>query len=97
MAVVKGLIWPEEMSTADMGFEDIHGPNESNMYAVGGCGDVWHYDGEKWEWCDFPSNEQLSCVLVAPNGEVYISGEGGNLWQGKLHTWKKSTAVALAF
>jgi len=87
--VLNGLIWPEGMSTADMGFSDIHGPDESNMYAVGGCGDVWHYDGTKWQWCDFPSNEQLSAVVVAPNGDVYISGEGGSLWRGQLHTWKK--------
>src|SRR5690554_2079001 len=87
--VLNGLIWPEGMSTADMGFSDIHGPDESNMYAVGGCGDVWHHDGAKWQWCDFPSNEQLSAVVVAPNGDVYISGEGGSLWRGQLHTWEK--------
>lgn len=84
-----GLVWPEKMDSSNMGFHDIHGPNENNMYAVGGCGDVWHYNGEKWQWCDFPSNEQLSCVLVAPDGDVYISGEGGNLWRGQMHTWEK--------
>ncbi|WP_331346887.1 hypothetical protein [Cellvibrio sp. UBA7661] len=87
--ILEGLTWPEQMDYLDMGFEDIHGSNENNMYAVGGCGDVWHYNGEKWQWCDFPSNEQLSCVLVAPDGDVYISGEGGNLWRGKMHTWEK--------
>ncbi|WP_323815915.1 hypothetical protein [Cellvibrio sp. NN19] len=87
--ILEGLSWPEQMDYMDMGFQDIHGPNENNMYAVGGCGDVWHYNGEKWEWCDFPSNEQLSCVLVAPDGVVYISGEGGNLWRGSMHTWEK--------
>jgi hypothetical protein len=87
--LTNGLIWPEKMDSSNMGFHDIHGPNESNMYAVGGCGDVWHYNGEKWQWCDFPSNEQLSCVLVTPDGDVYISGEGGNLWRGKMHTWEK--------
>lgn len=87
--ILEGLIWPEQMDYLDMGFEDIHGQTKNNMYAVGGSGDVWHYDGEKWEWCDFPSNEQLSCVLVTPDGTVYISGEGGNLWRGKMHTWEK--------
>ena len=87
--ILEGLSWPEQMDYMDMGFQDIHGPNENNMYAVGGCGDVWHYNGEKWEWCDLPSNEQLSCVLVAPDGVVYISGEGGNLWRGSMHTWEK--------
>lgn len=44
---------------------------------------------KKWQWCDFPSNEQLSAVVVAPDGDVYISGEGGSLWRGQLHTWEK--------
>ena len=79
----------EQIRNGFFGFEDLDGPNESNMYAVGGHGDVWHYDGACWHQCDFPSNEQLNTVTVAPTGEVYISGEGGNLWVGKKNTWKK--------
>ncbi|WP_151032690.1 hypothetical protein [Cellvibrio sp. KY-GH-1] len=80
---------PEQIEKGRYGFNDLDGPNESNMYAVGGHGDVWRYDGTRWHQCDFPSNEQLNTVTVAPTGEVYISGEGGNLWVGEKNSWKK--------
>lgn len=73
----------------DWGFNDMDGPNENNLYAVGGKGDVWRYDGKKWHWCDFPSNQELATVTVAPDGQVYISGFGGSLWVGKENTWKQ--------
>jgi hypothetical protein len=71
------------------GFTDMHGPGENDLYAVGGQGDVWRYDGKQWKQCDFPSNEQLGTVTVGPDGKVYISGEGGNLWIGAGDTWKQ--------
>lgn len=80
---------PEQIEKGRYGFNDLDGPNDSNMYAVGGHGDVWRYDGTRWHQCDFPSNEQLNTVTVAPTGEVYISGEGGNLWVGEKNSWKK--------
>jgi hypothetical protein len=78
-----------EGCASDWGFNDMDGPNENNLYAVGGKGDVWRYDGNKWHWCDFPSNEVLATVTVAPDGQVYISGDGGSLWVGKENTWKQ--------
>lgn len=71
-----------------LGFNDLDGPKETLLYAVGGKGDVWHYNGKLWRQCDFPSNEMLSTVTVAPNGNVYISGEGGSLWVGAEDTWR---------
>jgi hypothetical protein len=38
---------------------------------------------------DFPSNVQLTTVTSTGNGNVYNSGEGGNLWVGKKSTWKR--------
>jgi hypothetical protein len=62
--------------------------SESDMYAVGGHGDVWHYDGKRWTQMGFPSNVQLGTVTCAGDGNVYISGEGGSLWVGQKSTWK---------
>lgn len=78
-----------EKSLWHMGFNDMDGPDESLLYAVGGDGDVHRYDGRRWHHCDFPSNEQLGTVTVAPDGRVYISGEGGNLWVGEKDTWQQ--------
>jgi hypothetical protein len=73
---------------SSFGFADLDGPNESLLYAVGGKGDVWRFDGKLWHQCDFPSNEALSTVTVAPDGNVYITGEGGSLWIGAEDTWR---------
>ena len=76
------------ISRAHMGFRDMDGPSEELLYAVGGHGEVFMYRDRRWRHCDFPSNEQLGTVTVAPDGTVYITGEGGNLWRGQEDTWQ---------
>lgn len=71
------------------GFMDLDSFDQTDMYAVGGQGDVWHYDGVQWLQKDFPSNVQLATVTCAPDGHVYISGEGGSLWQGRGDSWRQ--------
>lgn len=77
----------KQISATSLGFQDLDGLTEDNMYAVGGHGDVWRYDGSRWKQCDFPSNKQLDTVTVAPDGQVYISGQSGSLWVGREDTW----------
>lgn len=74
--------------TTKLGFSDMDAFSESDMYAVGGHGDVWHFDGMRWMQQGFPSNVQLATVTCAGDGKVYISGEGGSLWVGQKSTWK---------
>ncbi len=71
-----------------LGFSDMDAFSESDMYAVGGRGDVWHFDGSSWQPMGFPSNVQLGTVTCAGDGKVYISGEGGSLWVGEHSTWE---------
>ncbi|WP_127958462.1 hypothetical protein [Serratia microhaemolytica] len=75
-------------NNSDIGFYDLDGFHEKDMYAVGGKGDIWHYDGNIWSQCGFPSNEKLSTVICAPDGQVYIGGHGGNIWAGRQHSWQ---------
>lgn len=75
--------------TTKMGFRDIDAFSETDMYAVGGHGDVWHFDGQSWKQMRFPSRDQLATVTCAGDGNVYISGEGGSLWAGEKSTWKQ--------
>jgi len=70
------------------GFYDMDGFSETNMYAVGGHGDIWHYDGTIWMQEGFPSNMQLNTVTCAGDGYVYVSGQGGTLWRGRNSTWE---------
>lgn len=70
------------------GFHDIDAFSESDMYAVGGHGDVWHYNGREWRQMGFPTNERLATVTCAGDGNVYITSEGGTLWVGQQSTWR---------
>lgn len=92
--IAKGLpdLDPESMSPTEMlevGFRDIDGFAEDDLYAVGGKGDVWHHDGNLWIPCEFPANLALFTVCCAGDGNVYISGEGGTLYQGRGDVWKR--------
>ncbi len=70
------------------GWDDLDGFSETDMYMVGGEGDVWHYDGKKIRQCDFPSNELVENVCCAGDGYVYIGGNNGRLWRGKKDSWQ---------
>ena len=78
---------PKEQLGPDAGFYDIDGFSEQDMYAVGGAGDVWHYDGNSWFCCDFATNWPLFTVCCAGDGNVYISGEGGRIYRGRKDVW----------
>lgn len=71
------------------GFNDMDAFSESDIYAVGGHGDVWHFDGKIWMQMGFPSNVTLATVTCAGDGKVYVSGEGGTLWRGRESTWER--------
>lgn len=71
------------------GFKDLDGFSESDLYAVGGHGDVWHFNGREWRQMGFPTNEQLATVTCAGDGNVYVTSEGGTLWVGQQSTWRE--------
>ncbi|WP_426338226.1 hypothetical protein ACN9MZ_17395 [Pseudoduganella sp. S-14] len=71
-----------------IGFKDIDGFSEKDIYAVGGKGDVWHFDGVKWKQVTFPSNMDLWTVCCAGDGEVYIGAESGTVFKGRNNKWK---------
>jgi hypothetical protein len=79
---------PHETRGIDLGFEDIDGLSHDNLYAVGGRGEVFHFDGSRWTRCDFPSNNPLHTVTVAPDGTVFITSLDGSIWAGTHDTWK---------
>lgn len=80
--------FPHVEASISQGFKDMDAFSESDMYAVGGDGDVWRFDGARWRQQGFPSNLQLATVTCAGDGRVYISGEGGSLWRGRESSWE---------
>jgi hypothetical protein len=70
------------------GFNDIDGFSESDIYAVGGAGDVWHFDGTAWSRCAFPSDLPLTTVCCAGDGNVYVGAALGNIFRGRHNRWE---------
>ncbi len=90
--------FPPVEADTNQGFLDLDAFSEADMYAVGGEGDIWHFDGKDWKQLGFPTNSQLGTVTCAPDGNVYVTGEGGSLWVGRENTWKsvyKGTSTVL--
>lgn len=70
-------------------FIDIDGFAPDDLYAVGGNGLVWHYDGTTWEHVSFPSNMPLESVCCAGDGQVYIGAQAGTVFRGRDAVWKQ--------
>lgn len=70
-------------------FKDIDGFSENDMYAVGGKGKVWHYDGQSWTPVIFPSDMNLYSVCCGGDGEVYICAESGTVFKGRESKWSQ--------
>jgi hypothetical protein len=73
---------------APAGFRDADGFSPSEIYLVGGEGDVWHFDGERAERIDFPSNVPLFSVCCGGDGQVYVGGSQGQLFAGRGDSWR---------
>jgi hypothetical protein len=97
----KGVPLPKDIDTNDMydirlGFRDLSAFGPNDMYAAGGDGDVWRFDGKKWKVCDFPTNRDLQTVCCAGDGKVYISEMSGTVWAGREDLWQKVAEADIA-
>ncbi|EJT4818785.1 TPA: hypothetical protein NVL72_004837 [Citrobacter freundii] len=77
-------------------FMDIDGFSENDMYAVGGQGRVWHYDGQSWRQIAFPTNMYLYTVCCGGDGEVYIGAQSGAVFKGRGDGWQKIISGEMA-
>lgn len=68
---------------------DLSGFSKNDMYAVGGGGTVWHFNGMTWENLPFPTNHRLHTVTCGGDGFVYITDISGSLWKGRNSTWQR--------
>ena len=59
------------------GFEDVDGWSTSDIYLVGGHGEVWHFDGQSAQQLKFPSSGRLYAICCGGDGVVYIAGDDG--------------------
>jgi hypothetical protein len=73
----------------ESGFEDVDGFSETDIYAGGGKGDLWHFDGENWEPIPFPTNDNIFSLCCAGDGFVYVCCTFGAIYKGRGDNWKK--------
>jgi len=73
----------------ESGFSDIDGFSETDIYAAGGHGDVWNFNGTEWKPIPFPTNQTLESLCCGGDGNVYISGYEGLTYMGRDDQWKK--------
>lgn len=72
----------------EYGFDDFDAFDASDIYCVGGKGDVWHRNATGWTHIDFPTNQRLEAVCCAGDGSVYIGGASGSVWKGRHDEWR---------
>ncbi|MCY7386447.1 MAG: hypothetical protein LH481_00005, partial [Burkholderiales bacterium] len=71
------------------GFDDIDGFSEGDLYAAGGDGDVWHFDGERWQKCTIPTELWINTVCCGGDGNVYLGGLHGHVFKGRGNQWRQ--------
>lgn len=69
------------------GLYSIDGRAESDLFAVGIGGEVWHCAGDAWRQLDSPTNLTLLAVRCLPGRQVVMAGERGALWVGDERGW----------
>ncbi|WP_431261971.1 WD40/YVTN/BNR-like repeat-containing protein [Roseateles chitinivorans] len=69
------------------GFADFDMFAEDDVYAAGGKGDVWHFNGKTWRQIHLSTNAWLNTVCCGGDGMVYISGYEGRTFMGRDDTW----------
>ncbi len=79
---------PKVGRSTDGGFNAIDGFNASDIYCVGGKGDVWRYDGQRWYQCVVPTNMYFYTVCCAGDGHVYIGMQSGSVIRGREDSWE---------
>ena len=69
--------------TAVTGFEAIDGFSLSEIYAAGWNGEIFRFDGERWNAIVSPTNLTLTSICCATDGNVYFGGQAGILIAGR--------------
>lgn len=70
-----------------VGFNGLHGRSISDIYAVGYGGEIWHFDGVRWQQQDSGCSITLTAVICDPDGGVFACGLGGVILRRRQSQW----------
>ena len=74
-----------------VGFMDIDGFTEQDIYACGRSADLWHYDGTLWTPCTLPEelhDNVLEFIVCGGDGLVYMGTNWRTLVRGRGQAWE---------
>lgn len=71
-----------------VGFEGLAGFDTQEMYAVGWHGELWWRDAGTWRRVESTTNANLTSVICADDGFVYVVGHDGVLLKGRRDSWQ---------
>lgn len=72
-----------------IGFEDVDGFNDDEVYAVGWQSEIWSRQNGTWHRHKAPTASNLNAVCCASDGKVYVVGDNGALLQGRGDAWQQ--------
>lgn len=84
----KGVYVPRGQRSSAVGFLDIGGFSEKDIYAVGYKGEIWHFNGSSWHQEDSPTNIALTCVVCDDSANIFIAGMSGTVIWGRKGGWQ---------
>ena len=53
-------------------FRAMDGFSATDIYACGGRGNLWHFDGSQWSQLDPSANWGMRTICCAEDGQIYI-------------------------
>ncbi|WP_431261968.1 hypothetical protein ACQ859_17410 [Roseateles chitinivorans] len=88
VSIRHNLTDPPAKKVTDYGFAAIAGFNANDIYAAGGEGDLWRFDGKTWRQCQVPTNMAMESLCCAGDGHVYVGLQSGGLLRGREDEWE---------
>jgi len=84
----KGFPTRTKDDTSNVGFIDIDGFSENDIYAAGNGADIWNWNGKVWTQIEIPTNVHIKGVCCAGDGQVYLSSSMDSFIIGRGDRWK---------
>ncbi len=78
------------LNTESVSFDDIDGFSGNEIYACGGYGELWRYDGDTWSKTQLPTSLRVKYVCCGGDGYVYVVTAAKNaILRGKGEVWEQ--------